>query len=260
MKKLILQSVVWSFVAMLLLTSCMDKGRNVSSGLVFGVVREDYMRGLNLLDVAEDVSFYSSRFANDYDGDCFFVSYELDHDLPENSYESVEARGYYEVSIGAAKEKVDKWNVSVMLPADTLTSLPVELPLATAIFDGEIIYIKGKMFIISNLQKATYQRINWELKYDMDNMLTEERGQRYYNVFLRATEGQGTNSNENISFANAFEIKYFLKNVVQKEKESGSESFFIRFNYPSKINDDGKMTWEYQDTRGSIEVETLVLD
>ena len=259
MKKLILQNVVWSFISILLFSSCIDEGRKVDTGYVFGVVRTDYMKGLNLLDVAEDVSFYSSRFEYDYDGDCFFVYYEIDHELPGNSFESVEKNGFYEVTIGTEKQKVDKWNVSVLLPADTLTSLPDELPIKAAL-DGDIIYIKGKMFLISNLQKATYQKINWTLKYDIDNMLTEERGQRYYNLFLRATEGQGTNSNEFISFANAFEIKYFLRDVVQKEKELGGESFYIRFNFPSIISEDGKMTWEYQNTRGSINVKELVLD
>jgi hypothetical protein len=211
-------------------------------------VRFDSKTFKNVLDVTDEVSFYSNRFDEAYDGNCFYISYELDYDIPENSYENVEANGYYWVSI-FDKIDVDRWSISSML-TDTSNVLTDEVALIDAVWDGAVTYLKGKAFIISSLQMPVDQEMYWNLSYDSDNMTTDEFGQKYYNVYLRSTiRRQGTKSKERVSVANAFEMKNYMEEVAKKEKELGHHTFKIRFNYPSVINEDGQITWDHQDAR-----------
>ena len=255
MKRLILQRVVLFFVSLLLLTSCMGEGRNVQSGWTFGIVRSE--SGKKLLDVnVSDIPFYSYRFKEASDGNCFFITFEIDFDKPENSYENIEKNGYFDISIDV-KEDVPSWPVYSTLTSTT-NVLPNEVPIVEAIWNGEYLYLNGKFIMHSVMLMPTDQRMTWDLSYDMDNMLTDD-GQRHYNVFLRsAIRGiEGTNSKETFSIVNAFDMKYYLETVAEKEKELGSSEFIIRFNYPSAIDEDGQITWDYKDTR-DIMVELII--
>ena len=253
MKKLILRSVVLFFVSLLLLTSCIDGRGNISQGQAFGIVRvvrddNDSVK-IKLLDVTvSDIPFYSIRFKEANDDNCFFVSYEYNEDLEANSIKNVEACGYLTVDI-YDKIDVDKWLVSSVL-SDTSKVLTDEAPLVEVLWNGDFAYLKGKIFLISTLQMSSDQKMNWDLSYDIDNMSSEEYGRRYYNVFLRSTiRTQSTYSKEKISVANAFEMKDYMETIAKKEKELGASAFKIRFNYLAEINENGQMKWDYQDTK-----------
>ena len=235
MKRLILQRVVLFFVSLLLLSSCLGEGRNVDSGQAFGVVRFDFRSGRNLLDVnVIDIPFYSNRFQEASDGNCFLITFEIDRDKPENSFENIEKNGYYDVSI-TDKTDVPSWPMYYTL-TNTMNALPNEVPIVEAIWDGDYVYLKGKFIMYSIMKMPTDQRMNWDLSYDMDNISTDD-GQIRYNVFLRSTiRGlEGISSKETFPIINAFDMQYYLKTVAEKEKELGHSEFKIRFNYPSAI-------------------------
>ena len=247
MKRFFLQNGVLFFISWLLLTSCMGEGRNVQSGSAFGVLRFDFKSAKNLLDVSDYDSFYSIRFQEANEGNCFWVVYEIDWDRPENSYESIEANGYLMVDI-LEKPDVDKWMVNPVL-TDTSKILTGEVPLISPAMSGEWAYVKGLLFIISSLDIPTNQTMYWNLSFDRDNMVKDESGQRYFNVFLRtAVNIPGTYSKDRMNVANAFAIESYIKDVAKQVQEANGTSFKIRFNYPSSISESGKITWERLDS------------
>jgi len=260
MEKFFLQKVGLFFASLFLLASCMGEGRNIVSGQAFGVVRFDFKSGKNLLDVSEIESFYHIRFQEPsaHDGDCFYVSYEIDYDAPENSYENIEANGFIIADI-FDKADVDRWPLSSNpFASDTSKAMIDEMPIITPIWDGDFVYLKGLMFIISALEMPTDRTLYWHLTYDRDNAYSELNGQTIINLFLRATiRMAGTKSKDKTGVANAFEMNHFFTDFAEKVKESGGRTFKIRFNYPSEISDDGQIKWEYQDTK-DIQIEYFI--
>ena len=255
MNRVILQRVILFFISLLLFSSCMGEGRHVETGQTFGVVRFDYKSGLNLLDVSEVDVFYSIRFKEAYEGNCFLIAYEIDFERPENSFEMVNATGYLTVDI-LDKMDVDRWPVTSV--TDTSQAMTNEVAIISPTYSGEFYYIKGMFFIISSLEIPTNQTMTWHLSYDMDNMMTEEYGQKYFNIYLRTTYvNPGTYSKETIGVANAFEMKYLMENIVKQVKEAGGELFKFRIHYPSSISEDGQIKWDKQDT-GEIRVEYII--
>ena len=259
MKKLVLQSVVCIFVSLLLLTSCIEEGGNVQDKQAFGIVRFDYETGKNVLDVTnDDITIYSSRFQNDFDDNCFFVTYRIDYDDEQNSAKNVEAREYWNVSVYDHMPASRNYLASTI---DTSNVLPNEVPLEDAFvgMEGYIRYFKGKLFMFSTLRIPEDQKMDWHMSYDKDNMLSEEYGQRYYNLFLRSTiRVEETGSKVLVGIPNAFEIKRFFEEAAQKEKELGGSSFSLRFNYPTAIGEDGQITWGHQDMLDVLRIEEVL--
>ena len=247
MKRLNLQGIMLFFVSLLFLTSCLGEGPQVQPGRTCVVVRFDMKSGKNLLDVSETESFYSNQFDYASEGNCFFVSYEIDYDKEENSAANIEANGYILVDV-YHKPEIDRWNVSAVL-TDTSQVLMDEVVLNYAIMNGEFVYIKGIFFVNSALIMPADQQMYWNLSYDYDNMMSEEQGFRYYNVYLRASiRVASTKSKDGYIITNAFDMKNYLENVANKEKESGGTSFRIRFHYASEISEDGQIKWSSQDS------------
>ena len=245
MKKFILKNVVLFFVTLLLITSCMGEGKSVESGQTFGVVRFDYKTSYNLLDVSDYESLYSIRFQTTEinDGDCYLVAFEIDHGIPENSLESVNANGFLSVTI-IDKAPIERWAVSPLL-TDTSKVMTNEVAITSSTLNWQ--YVKGIFFTVSSLEIPSNQTMNWNLSYDMDNTLTEEHGQKFYNVFLRTTiRSQGTFAKEAIVVANAFNMNYYLKSIAKEVKETGGKSIILRINYPSEISKDEQITWKYE--------------
>ena len=249
MKNFILQKIGLFFASLLLFSSCLEEGRNFQSGHTFGIVRFDFMSGKNLLDVSEIESFYHIRFQDTYDGNCFFVYYEIDFDAPENSYESIEANGYITVD-HIDKMDVDRWPLSSNpFASDTTKAMMDEVVINDPVSDGNIVYFKGLMFVISELKMPADQTLYWHLTYDRDNSYTEQNGQIFVNLILRAAINRpGTKSSDNVGIANAFEMNHFFTDFATKVKESGSKTFKIRFYYPTEISEEGQMKWEFKNT------------
>ena len=253
MKKFNLQNVGLFFISLVMFSSCLDEGRNIQGGTAFGVVRYDYATGLTLLDVA-DASFYSVRFQDTADGACYFVQYELDYSKPENASDRVLASGYYSATI-LAREEVDRWGMSYFF-TDTSMVLTDEIAIIEPTWDGECDYVKGMFFILSTLKMPSDQRMKWNMSFDSENMVTEERGLRFYDVYLRATiQHQGVRSPEETVVANAFNMGYYLDMAAKQEKGLGNNSFMLRFHYVSEIKDE-QITWS---TQNSVEVPVDVV-
>ena len=239
------QHVIMFFAAILLFGSCMGEGRNVMTTTMFGVIRFDYGRMKNVLDVGEIESLYNIEFQTAQEGDCFWVYYELDYDIPENSYEnSIDAKGnaIYTVTL-LQKESVEPGNVYTYI-MDTTRVLIDEIPIIDPIIEGTFWYVKGKFFILCSLEIPNNQDMSWHLSYDYDNLATEENYQRVYNVYLRTNiRDKGTKTPEKVTCPVVFDLKNYLQLAAQHEKSLEGTSITIRFNYPSAISEDGNITW-----------------
>jgi hypothetical protein len=256
MKKLNFKYGVLFFISLLLFVSCMGETGNKESGYAVGVVRMEDKALINVLDVDEYTSFYSILFANTTPGACFHIYYELDYDLPENSYESVLSKGYYTISV-IDKVELDRWEMVYHL-SDTSQVMQDEVVLIEPISSGDFAYIKGMAFFCTLLEMPAEQKMYWTLSCDIQNYMQEEDGgQRYYDVFLRATvKIPSTKSSDRTGIINAYNMQYYLERIAQDEHSRGSNSFKIRFNYVSDIKDE-KITWKQQESL-PINIETIL--
>ena len=244
MKKTNLQNVSVFFVSLLLFVSCIGEGRNAEVNETVCVVSaKDIFT--NVLDLPDGRSFYSSIFANKTPGDCFWIYYELDHDDPLNSDESVLVNGYYQISL-LAYDEIKSYGISYEV-TDTTTVLNGEVAILEAIANEWYSYVKGMFFVVSALNIPSDQEVYWDLSCDMDNVVAEEYlGQRVYNVYLRSqVYSSSTESSKDVGMYNAFNMRFFLEKVAQEEKKLGRSSFKLCFNYVSEIKDE-KLTWAKQ--------------
>ena len=246
MKKINLQNVVLFFISLLLFTSCIGTNSNSESGYIVGVVRIETKTFKPVLDVSDDVAFYSVRFENTNPGACLHVYYELDFDSPENSYEVVASRGYFTVNI-LDKVELDQWYMS-HYPDTTSQVLTDEVALLDPAMGGEVAYVKGMAFFGSILEIPAGQTMYWRLSCDMQDYMKEEGGSRYYDVFLRATVKTSSNkSPERTGSINAYDMQSYLERIARDEKNRDSKEFKIRFNYVSEIKDE-VITWKQQES------------
>jgi len=249
MKKwsLILTSAVLWITAMSVCTSCLDGGKNTRSDYTIGIVRFDTKTFRNVLDIPDSqgtVAFYSPAFENMQEGACCYVLFELDLNAPENDPTVLQANGYYTVVI-SYKEEIDRYSMSSYL-TDTTTALPDETAIVSPVY-SVLGYMNGVLFVIHQLKKPSDQRTSWNLSYDPQNMMLDESGKHVYNVYLRATVRiPSTKSPEDSSELCAYDMKYFMESVAQKEKDAGSSTFYIRYNYASEITDEA-VTWSSSD-------------
>ena len=251
-----MQRVMLFFVSLLLFVSCWEGGTNKESGYAIGVVRtDDNLK--NVLDVSEYESFYSILFANTNEGACLQVYYELDYDAPENSYDNIVANGYYTVTI-IDKFELDRFEMAYNI-TDTTKTLVDEIAIQEPIMSGDFAYVKGMGFFYSVLEIPAEQKMMWHLSCDLQNMVTEENGQRYYDVFLRSTVYQSSSkSSENTAVLNAYNMKYFIEMVAREVKSLDQSSFKLRFNYVSDIKDEIPI-WSHQET-SDISVDYIIFD
>ena len=251
MKKLNLQVVTLFFASLLLLLSCSDSNKqNRQVDYTFGIVRYDSPSNKLLLDVSNSDSFYSIRFATAMDDDCFWVNFEIDFDDAENSNAKVAANGYYTVNI-IEKTDVDKWVMSSSL-TDISETVSDEVAILDPMWNGDYANIKGKLCMFNIIEIPTDQNMNWHMSYDIDNLSSEEDGQKSYDVYLRATiRRAGVKSIEKVSIPNVFDMNDYLKMVANKEKELGKTAFRLRIHYPSAISEDGQITWK---SKNSMEI------
>ena len=259
MKKLSLQHVILLCVSLMLFASCMGEGSNRESGYIVGVVRLHEVSGIKVLYIDDYNSLYSIAFANTNLDACLQVYYELDYDLPENSYDNLIANGYYTVTI-LDKMELDPFVMSYSL-TDTSRVLNNELPITEPLYNRDIIaYIKGWSFICNVIELPEGQEMSWDLSCDMSDYVKEENNQRKYDVFLRSYLKPGatasTKSNITAYPVNAYNMRSYMDRIARDEKALGSTSFTIRFNYPSKIEDD-VITWSSVESN-AISVDVVI--
>ncbi|MDR2765531.1 MAG: hypothetical protein LBB90_10955 [Tannerella sp.] len=242
-----MNAVLW-ITAMTLFTSCLEGGRNTTSGTIIGVVRFDTKTFKNVLDVYGG-TFYAPQFDTMQEGTCCIIVYELDFNAPENDATLLQTYGYYTVTI-SYKEDIDKYALSTVL-TDTTAVMPEE----TAVMDpinSTLGYLNGILFLAHQLKKASDQRETWYLSYDPQATVKEENGRQIYDVYLRTTvRVSSTKTPEDGYDLCAYDMKYFMENAAQRVKSTGNTSFYIRFNYVSEIKDD-TLTWGYKDLEMTV--------
>ena len=238
------------------LLSCIE-GDNVEEGQALGVLKFDE----NLTPV-----LYSTRgpvyspsinsFLSNYEmipGGCYIFSYRFDAGLPENAMSVVDVNGYYTITINAFQE-IDRYTVNPYID-DTSKVMTDEVAISSVYENNAYsTYIEGYLFIYQSVVQPSDLLLNWYMSFDFETMMpTVENGVNYYDVFVRATKkNEGTKSNVDMKYLNAYNMESYLHNAANREKSligsSYNEStsiFLLRFNYASEIDDDTqKITWK----------------
>jgi hypothetical protein len=255
MKKL---GMFWmvALAAVLSFTSCL-KGSNNSTELHVGVI--SYTNDLKPVLKTIGGSFYGtelnavvSKGELTY-GDCCYFQVKVDWDLPENSAEMVRVTGYYVASIYVIA-KADQYTAYPYL-TDTSSVQVNEFPVVEMVSpDGPYGYAENFWMMTHKVKHEKGLMMHWDLSYNGSEVVTEENGQRYYNMFVRATAsgtGGGTTASDEYYF-NAYSANSFLERSAWEEKNKlGSNyttgsTFTVRLNYVSDIKD-GKITWKTTD-------------
>jgi len=240
---LFLIGLVFSVISM---TSCMEGG-NREDRYAYGVL--DYSsKSLYPLLKSSDGALFSSSIvaafsAGDINvGDCLYVFYRIDYDLPENSTAVVNSNGYYTVTL-LDYIKIPKYYAYSFL-TDTSSILPNEMPVSKVFNSGDV--LEGYFFISHTVNHPEDWEVSWNMSYDYATMLpTEENGKRYYDLFIRATvkkQGEKT-SKVDVPYFNAYQIDNYMVNAALNEKSflgsnyvSSSSTFTVRFNYVSSLD------------------------
>ncbi|MDR1675449.1 MAG: hypothetical protein LBR86_03135 [Tannerella sp.] len=248
MKKWNLKSAALWITAITLFTSCLEGGRNTTSGTVIGTVRLDTKTFKNVLDVLGG-TFYAPQFETMQEGACCIVVYELDFNAPENEPTLLQANGYYTVTI-SYKEDIDKYYLS-SVQTDTATVMSDETTVIDPV-NSKLGYLNGILFMAHQLKKASDQREIWHLSYDPQATIKEENGRQIYDVYLRATVRVSSTKTQEESYdLCAYDMKYLMESAAQRAKNAGNTVFAIRFNYVSEIKED-TLTWKYEDMDMSV--------
>ncbi|MDR0699934.1 MAG: hypothetical protein LBG28_12100 [Tannerella sp.] len=250
MKKLTLFLLI-TLVAVVSFTSCLE-GDNTSTTYSVGVL--DYSRNYTT-PVMKTLSgdFYGPELnalitsGNMEVGECWYFQITYNSDLPENSPEMVEINGYYTVSIYPIA-KADKYYAAPYL-TDTSEVMTNELPVSEILYNNALVgYAEGYLFITHVVNHEADLRLDWNISYDSDDMITEENGVRNYNLFIRAvksTTGDDGKSGTNQSHFNAYQLKDFLDKAARNERDEAgiNATITIKFNYVSEIKE-SEIIWK----------------
>lgn len=250
MKKFLLGSLFT--MCGLFMTSCLDEGSNQEEGVSYGVVATSSKTAKKIIYSNRIGPSYSARVADDfniYPGDCCQFSYILDYDIPENSADAVTANGYYTISI-IDYVSITKYSVSPSL-TDTTTFSSNELTVNSISLSYSTI-IDDKVFLATLHDNfLTDQKQTFEMSYDSNQEPEVINGKNVYNLFLRVVKKEDGKS-PTITLAsavNAFDMKYFISNFKNKEKNAGSKYLSFRFNYINSLDDEKtKAVWNASET------------
>jgi hypothetical protein len=235
---------ILGLLSVLILVSCLSGGENVSSGSSIGVLTVDEKSGKSILSTPYG-PLYSGIFADESLGTCWYVQYTIDFGIPENSSPLLGTNGYYTATV-TAKEELPRYEISGVL-VDTSLALPNETAVISGV-SGILGSVNGIWFLTHSLSASADQRTAWSLSYAGSDMWREESGRHIYNIYLRATiRLAGEKSPERTEVACAYAVQSFMESAATREKSVGSASFYVRFNYVTSIDEDGKLVWAYHD-------------
>lgn len=243
------------------LTSCLDKGKDESTGYVVGVLDRDEANGFYTLSIT-DTSYvvYCPEFEEEVArhnmeaGGCYYVVYSKDNTLPENASHKVLENGYITASLIDYKMAA-KYNLSESF-IDTSVVLTDEMPVLDVKPSDQVFgYADGYLFMTHKISAQEGYTFDWFLSYNEETMMpTEADNKNYYNLFLRATiagrDDTRTDTVEHLPL-NAYYLKDYLMEAAIKEKEAlildsvynEASTFTVRINYVSGITED-VITWK----------------
>ena len=251
MKKLGL-FLIASLFSVLCLTSCLE-GSNIGENEDVGVLTYSSKSHTPVLKTRlGDFGGPSidALYATSGMGTCYIFYYRIDYDLPENTAGVVEANGYYTVSILACEE-IDRYYMRHSL-TDTTTLMYEEVPILNGC-QNIISYVDDYLFLSHTVSQASDLQLDWDMSYDPLSMMpTEENGERFYDIFIRATKKNSSDKNKvDVTYIRAYNVGSYIENIANKEKMllggnyyESSSKMKLRFNFISEIDSDDKITWK----------------
>jgi hypothetical protein len=241
------------------LTSCLEKGKDESTGYVLGVLNHDEGTGFYILNTQDTFAVYCPEFKDKVvqgemeAGGCYYVVYIKDNTLPENALYMVRANRYITASLIKYDVAV-KYNLNESL-IDTSAVLVDEIAVLDAKPSNEVFgYSEGYLFMTHKIVSQEGYTFDWSLSYNEETMMpTTVDKKNYYDLFLRATIAANSNQTDTIEHfsLNAYHLEEYLTEAANKEKEflslnstyNASSTFTVRINYVSGIKGD-MITWK----------------
>jgi hypothetical protein len=243
-------------------TSCLGDSGNRETGSAVGILdigSKSFNYVIKTLSgdiyAPELTSYVSTGKMNQGAG--YYISYEIDWDLPENSLNMVIANGYYTVTFLGFLE-ADRYSLNYYL-TDTSVVQTNEIAVSGALLSydngGINDFADSYIFMTHHAKRPDDMELTWNLSCDYGRIETptEENGKRYYDLFLRAIKlNDSEKTATDAAYFNSYYVGDYVKNVANKEKEllgssyNQNSTFILRINYVSEINDD-KLVWENQE-------------
>jgi hypothetical protein len=218
----------------------LDYSRNYTTPVMKTVYGDFYGPELNSLINSGDMDF----------GEGWYFQIIYDRDLPENSLEMVEINGYNTVSIYPMAKAVKYYATPYL--TDTSEVMTNELPVSEILYYGYDAlsgYAEGYLFLTHLVNHEAGSKLNWDISYDSNDMITEENGVRNYNLFIRAVKsvgGDDEKSGTNQYHFNTYQLRDFFDRAARNERDEvgiNATSFTIKFNYVSEIKE-SEIIWK----------------
>lgn len=245
MKKVLLAGM-YALAAILMMTSCLGESSYEDKLYdVPGIVRTH--NGKIVVDTSFGTVYAPAWIASGfYDRDAVLVSFINNSDEPQNSQSNIEANGYITVQ-GLNIVSVPSWNAGIT--TDLTQAMDDEVALKRAIASTSpylLSYIGGHLFVTSSLDMMTKQENSWYITLDPDQEPIADEQSNIYVAYLRSRiskEGEKPELQNSYSI-NAYYLKNLIDQIERKERTKARESYKLRFQYVSKINEEGEApTW-----------------
>ena len=230
MKKLAFGSL--AAMCLLMLTSCLGEGNNVSSGSMYGVLDRDGY--IHYDPLGYQYPFFVNRISDNLSigTPTIYFGYTVDPSSPENV--GYNERGYL-VATTSGYSEVNHGSFRMSLDPDTAFTVPAE----QAIAGVNMIFIRDFLFVeMGVLGMRTGQVNDYTLTWDSAADPVPVEGLRVYDMFLRVskrTEGESPLSEGTVR---AFNLSSFRSLTEGKEASANREVVSFRINYPEKFSSD----------------------
>lgn len=238
MKKLKVLSMAAVAAGMVLLTSCLDGGKNESSGSVIGVLGSATADYKTVIYGVDGGTYYISGLQSDLNfetGDCVGAYGSINYDSPENA--NFASKGYL-IMNSNQYWKYDKYNAHSLSTSDTTTTnLPKgEMNISTISGTG---YVKQYLFLSVDIPVIQAdQKSEFQMAYDMENVSTVE-GKRVYEFYVRGSKtANGKEATQSGTLIVPFNTGRFFDYANNTEKGKNEKSVNIRFNVMKEFNKD----------------------
>jgi len=229
-------------MATVLLTSCLDGGKNEQNFPAYGVLSYESKFSKNMFFTADEVAYNVPTLANDPnfigDSECLFIpSLYINLDGQENA--NAASNGYYTATAPSGYTKLDKYSIIPSL-TDTIKPLDNELVLKDVAQGG---YNKIKNFLFLSLTYPTVvndQKNRFELSYNYNQEPVVVDSKRVYDFFIRVVkieDGKGATL-QNATQVVAFDGRNEFSRLLNIEKASNAESLNLRLNYVKEFDKD----------------------
>lgn len=248
-----IKSFAVAFTAiLLLLTSCLGDDGGNSGTLRQVFVKARYANMRTFLDAPNGDVYYSDRVIDLTPGDWYLIDFSYDMNSPENL--NAAENGFIVVNLLANPEPISKGIVN-REGSDLEKPIDGEFPLIDGLTGFG--YMLNDLFISSKFKALTDQRSQFFMIFDYSQEPEVEQGQSVYNVYIRAKvtlEGKSPSGEANL--LTYYNVEHIMEVINQQEKNKGNDSFYLKVNYVSEINEEtGELKWESSRTEQPIAVK-----